>query len=60
MTKMVVPAGAKSVSIRATVIRADGRVENHGVVAFYHRNPFIRWAYRVRRAIKRMLPWRQS
>jgi len=60
MTKLAAPANAKSVSIRATVIRADGRVEDHGVVAFYHRNPLYRWTYRVRRAIKRMLPWRQS
>lgn len=59
MTKMVVPAGAKSVSIRATVIRADGTIEDRGVVAFYHKNPLKRWAYRVRRAVKRMLPWRQ-
>lgn len=60
MTKMVVPTNARSASIRATVIRADGRVEDHGVIAFYHRNPLYRWAYRVRRAFKRMLPWRQS
>lgn len=60
MTKMVAPVGAKSASIRVTVIRANGRVEDHGVVAFYHRNPLYRWAYRVRRAIRRILPWRQS
>ena len=28
MTKMVVPANARQASIRATVIRADGRVED--------------------------------
>ncbi|MBK8246099.1 MAG: hypothetical protein IPK85_01645 [Gemmatimonadetes bacterium] len=60
MTKLAAPANAKSASIRVTVIRADGRVEDHGVVAFYHRNPLYRWAYRVRRAIRRILPWRQS
>ena len=60
MTKMVVPANARQASIRATVIRADGRVEHLGVVAFYHRNPLYRWAYRVRRALRRILPWRQS
>ena len=60
MSKMVVPANARQASIRATVIRADGRVEDLGVVAFYHRNPLYRWAYRVRRAIRRILPWRQS
>ncbi len=60
MSKMVVPANARQASIRATVIRADGRVEHLGVVAFYHRNPLYRWAFWLKRAIKRMLPWRQS
>ena len=60
MTKMVAPAGVRSASISVKVIRADGRVEDHGTVAFFHKNPLYRWAYRVRRAIKRMLPWRQS
>lgn len=60
MTKMVVPNTARSAAIRVKVIRANGRVEDHGVVAFYHRNPLYRWAYRVRRAIRRFLPWRQS
>ena len=60
MTKMVAPAGVRSASISVKVIRADGRVEDHGTVAFFHKNPLYRWAYRVRRAIKRMMPWRQS
>ena len=60
MTKMVAPNGARSAAIRVKVIRANGRIEDHGVVAYYHRNPLYRWAYRVRRAFKRMLPWRQS
>ena len=60
MTKMVAPAGVRSASISVKVICADGRVEDHGTVAFFHKNPLYRWAYRVRRAVKRMLPWRQS
>ena len=60
MTKMVAPAGVRSASISVKVIRADGRVEDHGTVAFFHKNPLYRWAYRVRRAVKRMMPWRQS
>lgn len=60
MTKMVAPADAKSASIRVKVIRANGRIEDHGVVAFYHKNPIKRWAFKAVRAIKRMLPWRQS
>lgn len=33
---------AKSSSIRAVIIRADGRVEDRGLIAFWHRNPLIR------------------
>ena len=60
MTRMIVPAKTKSASISATVIRANGRVESLGVIAYYHRNPLYRWAYRVRRALRRILSWRQS
>jgi hypothetical protein len=37
-------ARAKSSSISAVVTRADGRVEDLGIIAYWHRNPFIRWA----------------
>ena len=32
----------KSAQFEAIVIRADGTVENLGVISFYHRNPLIR------------------
>lgn len=60
MTKMVVPAGAKSASIRARVIRADGRVEDLGLIAFHHKNWIIRRAVNAWLVVKRILPWRQS
>lgn len=34
-------SGSKSQSVYAVVTRADGRVENKGLVAFYHKNPVI-------------------
>jgi hypothetical protein len=33
--------GKKSVSIRAVVHRADGRKENRGLIAYWHRNPVL-------------------
>lgn len=38
----------RSVSVEATIRRADGRVEPLGVVAYYHRNPLKRLAKRLR------------
>lgn len=35
-------ASAKSSSISAVIIRADGRKEHLGMIAFWHRNPIIR------------------
>lgn len=45
--------GVSQVSVEAKVIRADGRVEDLGVVAFWHRNPFKRLAWRIRRLLAR-------
>lgn len=38
-------AGVQQGQITATIIRADGRVEELGVVAYHHKNPIKRWAY---------------
>lgn len=35
-------SGAKEAKIRAVVIRADGRVEDLGVVSYWHANPVKR------------------
>ncbi len=42
---------AKSGSLEITVIRANGDVEELGVVSYYHKNPIINWW--VNRKIKR-------
>jgi hypothetical protein len=52
-----VEAQAKSVleaSAEITVIRADGTIEKLGEVGYYHRNPWKRFAWKVRRM------WRRS
>lgn len=38
----------KRMTLEAIVIRADGRRENLGVIAAYHRNPLMRLWYRIR------------
>ena len=37
----------RSNTIEARIIRADGRVEDLGVIAFWHANPLRRWAWRI-------------
>ena len=36
-------------SIAATVIRADGTIEELGVISYYHKNPLRRLAWRLNR-----------
>jgi hypothetical protein len=44
----------KSAQISAVVLNADGTVKRDlGVVAYWHRNPFKRWAWAIRAWIKR-------
>lgn len=50
-------AKPKSTSLQAVVTRANGRVENHGTIGYWHRNPIIRAVgvvfYRIDNAIRR-------
>ena len=41
--------GSRCVSVEATIIRADGRVENLGVISYWHVNPLKRLAWRIGR-----------
>jgi hypothetical protein len=47
-------SGVRSMSIEATVIRADGRVERLGTVCFYHKSPLRRLAWRLGRLFRRV------
>lgn len=46
---------AREVSIRAVVHRADGTIEDRGVVSYWHRNPLRRLAYRLGVSLRRVL-----
>lgn len=37
--------------VRAIVTRANGQVEDHGQIAYYHKFPPFRWAWSLKRAI---------
>lgn len=46
---LITRAKVKEASVSLVVTRADGRVEDLGVVSYYHRNPLKRLAWRVRK-----------
>ena len=45
--------GAREVSMSARIVRADGSIEELGTIAYWHRNPFKRIAWRIRRLFGR-------
>jgi hypothetical protein len=51
MTELLTHARAKQATLSAVVIRADGRREDLGVIGYWHKNPLMRWAFRIRRAL---------
>ena len=46
-----VKEGIKSQTIEAVITRADGTKEYLGVISFWHRNPFIRWGWKIKKII---------
>lgn len=52
MAGIAAPAGAKEASIEAVIIRADGRIERLGEIAYWHKNPLKRALWRVWRWFK--------
>jgi len=51
MSTTSIPA-ASSAELRAVVIRADGTVEDLGMIAYWHKNPLKRLAWRVYKFLK--------
>lgn len=52
MSDMKVVSGAKEATIEAVIIRADGTVEQLGVISYWHKNPLKRLAWRMKQAAK--------
>jgi hypothetical protein len=42
-------SNAKELQIEATVIRADGTIEKLGVIQYWHKNPFKRILWRIKK-----------
>lgn len=47
MSDVSAKGGVREATIEAKVIRADGRVEDLGVVSYYHKNPLKRLIWRL-------------
>lgn len=54
MSIMSATTGASQITVEARVIRADGTVEDLGQIAYWHRNPLKRLAWRIRRLFGRI------
>ena len=44
--------GVRQTRVEAVVIRADGTREELGAIAYWHRNPLARWAWRLGQALR--------
>lgn len=45
---------ARESTLRAVKHHADGRVEDLGVIAYWHKNPLKRWAWKARQFARRI------
>ena len=45
----VANSNAKELQLSARVIRADGTVEEHGVIDYWHKNPIKRFIWRIKK-----------
>jgi hypothetical protein len=49
MSALIVPSKTKEAQITAVITRADGTVEQLGVVSYWHKNPFKRILWRIKK-----------
>jgi len=49
MAEIIVPSNAKEVQISAVITRADGSVEQIGVVSYWHKNPLKRIYWSIKK-----------
>ena len=45
----VANSNAKELQLSARVIRADGTVEEYGVIDYWHKNPIKRFIWRIKK-----------
>lgn len=49
----VARSDAKELQLIATITRADGTVEELGVIDYWHKNPFKRLLWRIKKWLKK-------
>ena len=49
MSTAIVRGEARSATLEAVITRADGRVENLGTIAYWHKNPLKRLWFKLTR-----------
>jgi len=52
MSNLSVNSQARETTVEMIVTRADGTVENLGVVSYWHRNPIMRVAWHLRKLFR--------
>lgn len=51
MADMTNVQGIKSITFEGIVTRADGTVEDLGVISYWHKNPLKRLSYKIKRGL---------
>ena len=49
----VANVNAKEIELIATIIRADGTVEELGVIDYWHKNPIKRFIWKLKKLLER-------
>lgn len=55
---LITDSKARKASVYAVVTRADGTVENRGLISYYHRNPLLRWPVNLWLSVKKLFKTR--
>jgi hypothetical protein len=50
---IVADSRAREATLEAVITRADGRIERLGSIAYWHRNPLKRFAWKLKRIFER-------
>jgi hypothetical protein len=45
-------SNVKESSFHAVITRADGTIEDLGVISYYHKNPLKRWIWNIKKYFK--------
>lgn len=45
----------RAASVHAVITRANGNVEDYGMISYYHRNPLRSWAVNIAISVRRFV-----